>query len=178
MNQELGPLLVELYLEDAHVLGVCRQVQERKRLIDVLNHQDSHLEIEQARVTLGLRGGARHYDSLNITKSAILVAVPRETQEQSRRRAVFTNMMGRQETARKSLALIVPPLALEGAAHIVASGAGVLRGMEAFSKYFPLTGATLFAPGVPDRELDVVIVSRDRVVGMSLLAAPRLANAV
>src|SRR5688500_1675998 len=79
MNQELGPLLVEVYLEGAHILGVCRQVQERKRLIDVLNHQDSILEIEQARVTFGIDGEPRIYESLSISKSAILAAVPRET---------------------------------------------------------------------------------------------------
>ena len=179
MNQELGPLLVEVYLEGAHILGVCRQVQERRRLIDVLNHQDEILEIEQARVSLGSGIEPRHYDTMSIQKHAILAAVPRETQEQNRRRAVLTNVLGmaRQQTMQKSISLIVPPLTIEGSAHI-ATGAGATRGLEGFPKYFPVTGATLTLPGAPSRELEVILVSRDRVIGMSLAAAPHLASAV
>ena len=177
MNQELGPLLVELYLEGAHILGICRQVQERRRLIDVLNHQDEILEIEQARVTFSPNSQPQDYATMSIIKSAILAAVPRETQEQNRRRAVLTNMIGRKETRQKSLALIVPPLSIAGSAH-VSTGAGAMQSMQVFSKFFPLTGATLYIPGQPDRALDVVLVSRDRVVGMSVMPEPRLATAI
>src|SRR5438270_6659990 len=106
MNQEMAPLLVELYLERAHVVGVCRDVQERRRLIDVLNHQDDMIEIEDARVSLG-SGATKQYETLRVLKSAVLAAVPRETEEQSRRRAVMTNVMGKQETRRLSLVLIL-----------------------------------------------------------------------
>ena len=177
MNQELGPLLVEIFLERAHILGVCRQVQERRRLIDVLNGQDDMLEIGQARVSLGPNTEPKHYETLSLLKSAILAAVPRETQEQNRRRAVLTNMMGRQETRQKAISLIVPPLAFEGDAHISAGAGGALS-VKTFSKFFPLTGATMSISGQPDRDLDVVLVSRDHIIAMSLLAAPRLANAV
>src|SRR5262245_38292380 len=99
MNQDLGPLLVEIYLEEAQILGVCKQVQERRRLIDVLNHQDETIQLEEARVTFGnATNEPHHYANLTVVKSAILAAVPRETQEQNRRRAVLTNVIGRQET--------------------------------------------------------------------------------
>jgi hypothetical protein len=175
MNQEPAPLLVELYLERAHIIGVCRQVQERRRLIDVLNHQDDTIEIEEARVSLG-SGVSKQYETIQIQKSAILAAVPRETEEQNRRRAVLTNMMGRQETRQKSLALILPPLAIEGQAH-VAGGAGALS-VKIFTKFFPLTAATLSMAGNADRQLGVIIVSRDHVLGMSELPVPKLAQAI
>ena len=175
MNQDVAPLLVELYLERAHILGVCRQVQERRRLIDVLNHQDDTIEIDNARVSLG-SGVSKQYETILIQKSAILAAVPRETEEQNRRRAVLTNMMGKQETRQKSLALLLPPLAVEGQAH-VAGGAGALS-IKMFSKFFSLTGATLSMSGNADRELGVIIVSRDHVMAMSELPAPRLAQAI
>jgi hypothetical protein len=177
MNQELGPLLVEIFLERAHILGVCRQVQERRRLIDVLNSQDEILEIEQARVSLGSSTEPKHYETLSIMKSFVLAAVPRETQEQNRRRAVLTNMMGKQETRQKQISLIVPPLALVGSAHISAGSGGALS-VKTFSKFFPLTGATLSISGQADRELDVALVSRDHIVAMSLIGAPRMAQAV
>jgi hypothetical protein len=176
MNQELSPLLVEIFLERAHILGVCRQVQERRRLIDVLNGQDDMLEIEQARVSLG-SSEPKNYETLSVLKSSILAAVPRETQEQNRRRAVLTNMMGRQETRQKQISLIVPPLVLDGSAHISA-GAGGAMSVKTFSKFFPLTGATLAISGQANRELDVVLVSRDHIIAMSVVAAPRMAQAV
>jgi hypothetical protein len=176
MNQELGPLLVAIFLERAHILGVCRQVQERRRLIDVLNGQDDMLEIEQARVSLG-SSEPKNYQTLSVLKSSILAAVPRETQEQSRRRAVLTNMMGRQETRQKQISLIVPPLALDGSAHISA-GAGGAMSVKMFTKFFPLTGATMSISGQADRELDVMLISRDHIIAMSVASAPRMATAV
>src|SRR5690242_10833039 len=98
MNQEAESLLVELYLPDAHIFGACRQVAEHRRLLDVLNHQDSMLELDQVSVSFGKDTEPRSYETLLIAKSEILVAVPRETTQQSRRRAVITNVMGKQET--------------------------------------------------------------------------------
>jgi hypothetical protein len=175
MTQDIAPLLVELYLERAHITGVCREVQERRRLIDVLNHQDEMIEIENARVSLG-SGVTKQYECLHILKTSILAAVPHETQEQSRRRAVMTNVMGKQETRQLSLALVLPPLAVDGHAH-TSAGAGALS-IKAFARFISLTGATLSMAGNPDRELGVIIVSRDHVVAMSELPAPKLAQAL
>ena len=176
MNNEVAPLLVELYLERAHIVGVCRGVQERRRLIDVLNHQDEMIELEDARVSLG-SGATKQYDSILVNKASILAAVPRETQKQSHRRALMTNVMGKQETRQMSLALILPPLAVEGQAHI-SGGAGAMQSIKIFSKFFSLTSARLSMAGNADRELDVILVSRDRVVAMSELAPPKLAQAI
>jgi hypothetical protein len=176
MNQDNPPLLVELFLERAHITGVCRNVQERRRLIDVLNHVDDTLELEDARVSLAT-GATKHYDSILVSKSSILAAVPRETRAQSNRRAVLTNVMGRQETQQSMLAVLAPPLAVVGTAH-ASAGAGARNSMKVFSKFFSLTNATLSIAGNPDRELDVVVVSRDRIVAMSELPAPKLPQAV
>jgi hypothetical protein len=176
MNQELAPLLVELYLEHAHIVGICRDVRERRRLIDVLNHQDEMLDLEDARVSLG-NGVGKRYESILINKASIVVAVPRETELQSRHRAIMTSVAGKQETRQMSLALVSPPLVVEGIAH-VSAGAGARNSINVFSKFFSLTGATLSLPANPDREFDVVLVSRDHVVAMSEIPAPKLAQAV
>src|SRR5262245_33588666 len=128
MNEELAPLLVELYLERAHIVGACRDVQERRRLIDVLNHQDDMIELEDARVSLG-NGVTKEFETMLVSKASILAAVPRETREQSHRRAVMTNVMGKQETRQISLAVVLPPLAVEGMAH-VAGGAGARNSVK------------------------------------------------
>src|SRR4051812_47139588 len=136
MNQDLSPLVVEIFLERAHIVGICRQVQERRRLIDVLNGQDEMIELAQARVSLGASSEPKHYETLSVLKNAILAAVPRETVEQTRRRAVLTNMMGRQETRQKTISLIVPPMAFDGSAHMSAGAGGALS-VKTFSKFFP-----------------------------------------
>ena len=75
------------------------------------------------------------------------------------------------------LALIVPPLAISGLAH-VSAGAGAMQSLAVFTKYFPLTNSRIALPGQADRELDVVIVSRDRIVAMSMAPEPKLAAAI
>jgi len=175
MNQQIAPLLVELYLERAHIVGICREVQERRRLIDVLNHQGETLELEDARVSLG-NGVTKEFETLNVQKSSILAAIPRETDQQSRRRAIMTNVAGKQETRQMSLTLVLPPLSVEGVAH-VPPGAGATS-IKAFTKFFSLTGATLSMAGNADRELEVIFVSRDQVMALSEAAAPKVAQAI
>jgi hypothetical protein len=177
MNQEVGPLLVELFLEGARAVGVCRQVQERRRLIDVLNAQDTVIEMEEAAVWVAGAREPRQYPTLAIIKHNVIAAVPRETHEQNRRRAVLT-MMGKQATAQQHVALVVPPLMIEGTAHMP-MGVGVTVNMtERMSKFFPVTAATLSVYSEEDRHLDVVLVSRDHVVGTSVVPVSRYASAV
>ena len=80
-------------------------------------------------------------------------------------------------TSTVTLNMIVPPLAISGLAH-VSAGAGAMQSMSVFTKFFPLTSAHMSIPGQADRELDIVIVSRDRVVAMSMSPGPRLATAI
>jgi hypothetical protein len=177
MDQDAEPIVVELFLEDARAIGICRQVQERRRLIDVLNSQDAVLELEQASLSVAGLSEPREFPTLAIIKHTIVAAIPRETDDQSRRRAVLT-MMGKQETAQQHVSLIVPPLALEGTAHMP-MGAGVTVNLtERMTKFFPVTGAVLSAYGEAERHFGVVLVSRDHVVGTSVLPVSHYASAV
>jgi len=175
VNESASPLLVELYLEGAHIAGICRQVQERLRLIDLLNHQDDMIRVENAIVTLS-SGAKKHFEAIDLLKDSIIAAVPRETHRQSRRRAVLTNTMARHTTQQLSLAVFVPPLQVEGTAHIT-EGAGATHSFRIFSKFFSLTSATLTVAGAAPRELGVVLVNRDQVVAMGELRQQRLARA-
>ena len=113
VNEDFGPLVVDIFLEGARAIGICRQVQERRRMIDVLNTQESVLELEDVAVFIAGSKQPAHYNTLAVVKHTIVAAVPRETQVQNRMRAVLTNVIGRQATARQHVSLIVPPLAIE-----------------------------------------------------------------
>jgi hypothetical protein len=178
MNQHVGPLVVEVFLEGARAIGVCRQVQQRRRLIDILNTQEPVIELEEASVFLAGTVEPKHYPSLAIIKHTIIAAVPRETQEQNRMRAVLTSVMGRQATAKQHVSLVVPPLAIVGDAHMP-MGAGVTVNVtERLSKFFPVTAASLVVPGEAARDVDVVLVSREHVVGTSVAPVSHYASAV
>ena len=177
MNQDVVPLVVELFLEGARAIGVCRQVRERRRLIDVLNTQDTVLELEQVSVSLAGWREPQQFPSLAVIKHTIVAAVPCETQDQSRRRAVLT-MMSKQATTQQQVSLMVPPLMIKGTAHMP-TGAGVTVNMtERMAKFFPVTDTTLSVHNQDERRLDDVLVSRDHVIGTSILPVSRYAGAV
>jgi hypothetical protein len=169
MTNQVGPLLVEAFLSGGALInGLCRQVAERKRLVDVLNSPEEIVEIEAAR--LCLRPGLEPilFPTISIEKKSIMAAVPRETSEQNRRRAVLTNMMGRVQTAPNLVTLVVPPFAIEGIAHI-APGAGRVRpSPEIFAHFFPVTDAVVTIPDEGKRSLPVILVNRDAIVGMTI----------
>jgi hypothetical protein len=167
--QDVGPLLVEAFLSGgALVNGLCRQVGERKRLVDVLNSQEEVVEIEAARLSLRPGYEPLLFPTISIEKRSIMAAVPRETSEQNRRRAVLTNMMGRVQTVQRVVTIIAPPYAIEGMAH-VAPGIGVLRpSADIFAHFFPITDAVITIPDEGERPLPVILVNRDAIVGMTL----------
>jgi hypothetical protein len=164
------PLLVEAFLSGGAVInGLCRQVEERKRLVDVLNSTEGTIEIEMARLFLRAGTEPMVFPTISIEKRSIVAAVPRETSAQNRRRAVLTNMMGgRRQRMHKDVTVICPPYAIEGVAH-VAEGSGTLRpSPDIFTHFFPMTDVVITLAGEGERILPVVLVNRDAIVGMTL----------
>ena len=171
MNEgQRSPLLVEVILAGAQMIsGVTDLVAERRRLVDVLNGPEEIFELES--VSLAATPGAqpRRFESLAIEKRSILVAVPRETQAQSRRRAVLTSILGRLATVPVPLILLVPPLTVEGVAHVPPGSGKIRADPEMFAHFFPLTGARIVLPdGSSLEELAVALVNRNAVAAMSL----------
>jgi hypothetical protein len=169
-----GSLLVELYIKGGHVNGVTTQVEGRRRLVDVLNGPESMIELSDAKLTLATNGMARFFRSLSIAKSAMLAAIPHETQEQMRQRAMLNTGLGRSTTLEAQLGLLVPPLYVEGSAHL-APGAGKLRAdLKTFTPFFALTSASLYLPEGDVVEADVILLARDAVVSTSVISEPSM----
>src|SRR3989304_4520009 len=85
-------------------------------------------------------------------------------EERGRRRVVLAPGAGRVATVRAPLTLLVPPLTIEGVAH-VAPGVGRLRAdPEIFAHFFSMTNATIHFPDGPTLEaLPVALVNREAV---------------
>jgi hypothetical protein len=99
MNEVDAPLLVELFLNGARIKGLCRGVGRRRRLAELLNTPTDVFELESAVVTLAV-GAPMHAPSLAIEKRSIIAAIPWETREQDRLRALDTSTLGRRRRRR------------------------------------------------------------------------------
>jgi hypothetical protein len=171
-----GSLLVELYIRGAHVNGVTTQVEGRRRLVDVLNSPEAMIELTDAKLTVATNGMSRFYRTLSIAKGSMLAAVPHETQDQMRQRAMLNTGLGHSTTMEAQLGLLLPPLYIEGTAHM-APGAGKMRAdLKTFTPFFALTAASLYLPEGDVVELPVVLVNRDAAVVTSIISEPAISG--
>jgi hypothetical protein len=161
------PLLIDVFLDKGRVSGVSRALTERGRLVDMLNAGGDVLELESAKITLG-DGPPCLLPTLAVEKRAIVAAIPRETQGQSRARARLSAGMGRITATRIRLAVLLPGLYIEGTAH-VAIGGGMLRANEVFPSFFAIGDARLVLPDGSLMGVPAVVIRRDAVAGMSQL---------
>lgn len=173
MELNQGPILVEVYLHGGHVKGLTRRVEQRRRLVDVLNSSDTAL-FELEAVTMTVPGiDDRSIPLIAIDKSAILVAIPRETQEQTRHRALLNTgieMIGA-PSQQTPMGFLIPPLYLEGTAYLPSSsGLANKPTASVFSNFFPVTGATLYLPDGTKTDEPIVLLNRDNLTLLSFLS--------
>ena len=158
MNEESNAVPVEVFLQSTRLTGVYRQVQTRLRLVDVLNAEDDVLELQDVRVWLTPHSDPLGYPSMSLAKRIILAAIPRESAE-LRRKAALANMLTGTPRTQANVSLVLPPIAVEGTAHL-SLGAGAI-GLKNFAKFFAVTGATLHLAGEPSRQAEFVLVNRE-----------------
>ena len=175
MNELDAPLLVELFLNGARIKGLCREVGRRRRLAEVLNTPSDVFELESAVVTLSV-GAPMHAPSLAIEKRSIIAAIPWETREQNRHRALETSTLGRAQTTPMTMVAFSPPFVFSGTAHMPA-GYVTTRGKlhpdpNIFAHFFSVTGAQMTLPDGSQLEAPVIIVNREAVSAMSRVAEP------
>lgn len=174
-----SPLLVEVILRGGQMVrGVTTLVSGRRRLVDLLNSPEEMFQLES--VTLTPPPSApppqgsedprrRHFASLVIEKEAIHLAIPLETPEQLRARAVLATIVGRLATVPAALTVLLPPLIIEGVGHLPPGFGQVRADPEMFQRFFPLTDARLvMSDGSVRAGLPIVLLNRDHVAAMSL----------
>ncbi len=172
------PLLVELFLENARIRGLSNQVEERRRLVDVLNSDDEAFHLAQAQVSLGT-GEPRDLANLNVEKRAIVVAIPHETEEQLRQRAMLRMTVGATPTKPAAITVLIPPFVAEGTAHLPPS-VGTLRGKlhattGIFNRFLTMTDAKLILPNGSAIAASVMFINRDLIAAIS---SPAESNAL
>ncbi|HLG12490.1 MAG TPA: hypothetical protein VI876_12090 [Dehalococcoidia bacterium] len=175
MNQNEAPLLVELFLNGARIKGLCRQAGRRRRLAEILNTPDDVFELESAVVTLSV-GAPMHAPSLAVEKKSIIAAIPWETREQDRQRALDASTLGRAQTTPMPVVAFSPPYVFSGTAHMPASYV-TTRGKlhpdpSVFLHFFPVTKAHMTLADGSQLEAPVLLVNRESVSAMGRAAEP------
>jgi hypothetical protein len=173
MKQTDSALLVEVFLHGARIEGYSTQVEMRRRLSEVLNTPDEILELERAVARTG-HGGPLEMPSITIEKKSIIAAIPWETQEQNRQRALATSMTGRAKTIQLPVLVLSPPLVISGTAHLPGGfGTSALRAdASLFAHFFSITDARVTREDGTFLDAPVVLVNREVVSAMARTAQP------
>jgi hypothetical protein len=173
MNDREAPLLVELFLHGARIKGLCREVGQRRRLVEILNTPGDVFELESAVVTLQV-GAPMHAPSLSVEKKSIIAAIPWETKEQDRQRALDTSVLGRSQTTPVPVVTFSPPFVVSGVAHLPAGYVNPRSTLHpdpnVFLHFFPVTKAHMTLADGSQVEAPVIIVNRECVAAMGRAA--------
>jgi hypothetical protein len=171
-----------VFLSNGRILGFTREVQSRQRLIDVLGSAAPSFTLTSAKAPLG-PSGTQDFETLNIEKRAIVVAIPHETKLQQRERSVLTTTVGKSETHPIKATLVLPPFIAEGSVHVPSSfgriGNRLTADPQMLGRFVSVTDARLTLLGGDELEALVLLVNRDLIAAISVpeerrTAAPAL----
>ncbi|MGE0687572.1 MAG: hypothetical protein AB7P33_12570 [Dehalococcoidia bacterium] len=159
-------LIVEAYLDRTRLVGLLANVAQNRRLVDILANQDSTLELEWAEARLS--GGTEGYrfKSVVLKKSDLLYAIPRETSDQLRARALFRTGMSTQATASMEVGILLRTCHLAGTTLVPPGMNRAKVDSSAFPRFFAVTGAQINHQDGTRTEEPVVIVNRDAIIAV------------
>ena len=169
MSNAHFPLIADFLLAGGSITATVELPAERSRLVDLLNSEESILHATDAEMKLDPAGETRHFDSLAIAKASILFAIPRETVEHDRVRALQLAVVARALTSQARMAVFMPPLYVEGIAHVPGDKRLKLE-PAMFAHFFSVTEAWVSLLGGERQQFPVGVINRNAIVAMSLLA--------
>lgn len=164
-------LIVEVFLDRARVFGVLPNIGQNRRLVDVLNSTDLTFELQLAEARLHGGQQSQRYKSVTLKKQDVLYAIPRETQDQLRARALYRTGMSVRTTAPLPLSLLLPGYLVRGTAYVSPALANrATIDPEALPVFLPLTDATIGLADGTNHSEAVVIVNRAAVLALGRAA--------
>ena len=157
-------LLVDFYFANAQVFGIMPRVQVEvgRRLVDVLSNSDELLGLRAGNVRLAAGGDTRTLENFSLKKSEILIAVPRETQDQIRHRAHFRSGIDSIAGVPLSVGLLLPPFYVEGSLSATVLMAKRLD-VHALERFFIVTRAAVWLPDGSRHAEPFMVVNRDEI---------------
>jgi hypothetical protein len=165
MNSPADSLAVEVFMQGLVVSGHSKDAVGRRRLLDVLNAPEEHIELSDATVKSLASGESTEFPTIAIQKRSIIAAIPKETAGQDHQRQM-ANLGGRVETLQIAVTMAAPPYVISGISHAshgttapkVPSASSVL-----FTHFFSVTDATItYLDGQPT-EASILLVNREMI---------------
>jgi hypothetical protein len=166
MTNLQNSLIVEAYLDRARLVGLLANIGQNRRLVDVLANQDVSFELEwaEARLTSGSEG--YRFKAVTVKKADLLYAIPRETAEQIKARALFRTGMSTQTAAAMDVGILLKTCHIAGTA-LVAPGMNRMKiDASAFPGFFALSGAVITQPDGTKAQEQVVVVNREAIIAL------------
>lgn len=159
-------LIVEVYLDRARMVGLLGNVAQNRRLVDILGNQDESVELEWAEARLTGSTEGYRFKSVVVKKSDLLYAIPRETSEQVRARALFRTGMSTKTSASMEIGVLLKTCHMAGTALVPPGMNRVKVDSSAFPRFFALTNAQIAHQDGTRTEEPVVIVNRDAIIAL------------
>ena len=166
MTNQQSSLIVELFLDRARVIGMLPNLSQNRRLVDVLGNQDSSIVLENAEARLVGGNQSYKFASMSLKKSDVLFAIPRETQEQIRARAMYRTGMSSQTQASMPLGVLLPTCHIAGTTYVAPSVSRQKLEVAAFPHFFAIANARITEANDATTEEQVVIVNRDAILAL------------
>lgn len=158
------PLPLEVYVSGGVVSGVTRRVEARRRLVDVLNGADGVFQLESAVITAA--GTKLEMATVQIDKRSIVLAVPHETPEHIRLRAVMSVGISAAQREPVQVAMLAGPYFVRGTAFLPQTATRAELDASLLPRFFPLANAQVSLPDGTFLEAPLAIVNRDLLAGI------------
>lgn len=143
--------------------GVCRQVSEANRLLDVLSSRDEILLLRDVEIATHEGVVIGEAPEIRLEKRWVLLAYPKETEEFRARQRLYRAGMSRPALVGLAVLVLAPPFAVRGTMHVRPGTSFAYTERATMARFFPLTGARVDL-GVRNLiEADVALVNRDLV---------------
>lgn len=158
-------LAVEAYFKHGYLRGFLRNISENRRLIDLLNTQDPHFTLVEAEAQFFGSSGTASFTEAQVLKKELQYAIPRETDEQIRRRAVYRTGIMPASTQQIRVQLLLESCIIKGMASLPQGVSRQRLEVGVLPHFFAVTNATVLR-GNDVSEEQVVIVHREALLAI------------
>ena len=164
-------LIVEAHLDRARIVGLLPNLTQNRRLVDILGNQDATFELEWAEACLS--GGSERYGfkATAVKKTDLLYAIPRETDEQVKSRALYRTGMSNQALESLAVGVLFSTCHIAGTALLPPGMNRQKLDVASFPRFFAISGAIVTQADGTTTSEQVVVVN-----GQAILAIGRPAD--
>ena len=160
-GQRTFALEVELYGATHRISGVVRMPSESYRLTDLLNNADEAVHVADATVARLDGSGVEQVHDLTVEKEAILLAIPRETEDFLNRQRLTRTGMARPDQKPIQAFIVLPPYVVKGLIFALSLGEHGRIERGRLQRFAAVSSSAVFRDGDLIFESGFLTVNRD-----------------